>query len=446
MKKSRSYFAYFLTLCGSLLVAVMVVLDAVLFPLETDREPWFYFFFLGCFVAVTMVGLAMSFLWRNQYTVSKKESGFSYITIAIGFWLLVPLFIDEQKYSIVGATGFGLLIVGVSTLLSFAIGQNVKGAPSLCGSCILRAFPKEVHKSVEEVLNCLKRRRLLKGDMITTSPPALYDAFDKVCLPRAVNLPDWEYKTSDLNARMVYDCLQTRNSNGYIREKYIKIILHGDSPRWVIPFIIQASTDCVAEIVQAVYDGISERLKKEIADYYKNDLLKFRHDYSKTISYWNEYYRAGCPNYKDYVGYKLFTECYAFKKRYYKEAAVAAAQSKKSDKLWDLYAQGKLEEIPYLLCNYYSGVMGEGHAGFLFNVDSHREAEDRIADYVEKLKGVLDAGFYENLMRAVDAYGTKKEAKICQLSDDYFRDREEKFIALLKKYADNIRTDESGGK
>lgn len=63
-----------------------------------------------------------------------------------------------------------------------------------------------------------------------------------------------------------------------------------------------------------------------------------------------------------------------------------------------------MEEIPFLLCNYYSGVMGEGQAGFLFNVDNHKESEDRIDDYVEKLKDVLDAGFYENLMRAVDAY------------------------------------------
>ena len=56
-----------------------------------------------------------------------------------------------------------------------------------------------------------------------------------------------------------------------------------------------------------------------------------------------------------------------------------------------------MEEIPFLLCNYYSGVMGEGHAGFLFNVDNHKESEDRRL--VEKLKDVLDAGFYENLMR-----------------------------------------------
>jgi len=66
MKKSRAYFAYILTLCGSFLVAVMVVLDAVLFPLETDREPWYYFLFLVFFILVTIVGLALSFFWRNK--------------------------------------------------------------------------------------------------------------------------------------------------------------------------------------------------------------------------------------------------------------------------------------------------------------------------------------------------------------------------------------------
>lgn len=447
LKKSRFYFAYILTLCGSLSVAVMVVLDAVLFPLKTDCEPWYYFFFLGCFVLVTIVGLALSFLWRNQYTPLKKERIFSYITISIGFLLCIPLFMDEEKYLIVGAAGFGAFIVGVATLLSAAIGQNVESMQSFRRSCILWAFPKEIRKSAEKVLNRLKMRSLFKRlPFVINYPVSYYREFDKVYLPVAVNLPDWEYKTTDLTARTVYACLQTRNSNGYVRRKYIKTLLNGDVPRWAIPFIIEASTDRVAEIVQAVYDGIGDKFKEEIADYYKNNLPKFRHDYSKTISYWNEYYRADCPNYKDYVGYKLFTECYGFKKRYYKEAALAVAQSKKLDRLWDLYGKGKLEEIPFLLCDYYSGVMGEGHAGFLFNVANRKDGKNGIADYVEKLKDVLSAGAYENLMRAVEACGTKKEAKICDRSDDYFWAHEDEFTALLKKYAEGIRLDESGGK
>lgn len=445
MEKSRSDFAYILTLCGSLLFAVTVVLDAVLFPLETDREPWYYFLFMGCFVFVTIVGLALSVVWRNKNTTSKIERRFSYITLSIGFLLFVFPFIDEQKYLSVGAAGFGLLIVGVATLLSGAIGRNVKVILTLRMNCILRAFPKEVHKSVKKVLNSLKRRRLSEWGIITQYPD-LYYGFDKVCLPNKIRLPDREYKTSDLNARNVYYCLQTRNSDGYIREKYLKRLLNTDCPRWAIPFIIEASTDHVAEIVQAVYDGLSEKLKKEIAGYYKNKLQKFRHDYSKTISLWNEYYRADCPNYKDYVGYKLYTECYGFEKRYYKEASLIDGQAKKWNQLWGLYAEGRLEEIPFLLCNYYSGVMGEGHAGFLFNVDNHNQSEDRIDDYVEKLKDVLDEGFYENLMQAVHAYGTKKEAKICDLSDCYFQNREEEFTALLQKYADDIRPDENSSK
>lgn len=331
MKKIRPYFAYILTLCGSVLVAVMVVLDTILFPLETDREPWYYFFLIGCFVSVTIVGLALSILWRNKCTTSKTERSFSYITISIGFLLFVFPFIDDQKYLTVGATGFGLLIVGIATLLSGAIGKNVKNVLSIRMSGILRAFPKEVHKSVGKVINSVKRRRRSQWSIITISP-SVYDGFDEVHLPNRIYFPDWEYKTSDLNAQIVYYCLQTRNSDRYIREKYIKLLLNTDCPRWTIPFIIEASTDYVAEVVQAVYDGLSEKLKKEITDYYKNDLQKFRYDYSKTISYWNAYYRADCPNYKDYVGYKLFTEYYGFKKRYYKKTAFIDEQSKKWNK------------------------------------------------------------------------------------------------------------------
>lgn len=415
----------------------MVVLDAVLFPLETDREPVYYFYLMGLFALVTVIGLALSFRWKHLryvYTASKKATVFSYVTLAIGFLLIIPLFVDEQKYLTVGAAGFGLLIVGFSSLLSAVIGLNVKKQPSFRINCIFRAFPKDVHQSVGAVIKWLKRRRLIKAGG-TTSPILYYHDFDKVILPVTVNLPDLEYKTDDDNAKTVYDCLQTRNPNGHIREKYIKEILKGGCPRWAIPFVIEASTDRVVEIVNAIYNGISDQLEEEIGIYYKNDLVKFRHDYSKTISYWNAYYRSVYPNYKDYPGYKLFTERYGYKKRYHKKASRIA-------ELWDLYGKGKLEEIPFLLCNYYSGVMGEGHAGFLFNVDNHGDAEDRIADYVEKLKDVLGAGLYCNLIRAVDAYGTNNEAKICDLADEYFQDREDEYIALLKRYAEEICEDE----
>jgi len=454
MKKSRAYIAYIITLCGSVLVAVMIVLDAVLYPLETDTEPWYYFLLLGCSVFVTVVGLALSFFgrnkyWQDKYFNSKKEIFFSCISISIGFLLLVFSLIDDQKYLIAAAFGFGLLIIGSASVLSSTIGRNVKCVNNSVFSFsvrdVFRAFPAEVHESVEKVLSGIKKHRRSEWSIIGLSS-VVYSGFDNVYLPGFFALlPDWDYNTSDINAQIVYYCLQTRSSYGHIREKYVKKILESDRPRWVIPFIIEASSDSVMEVVQAVYDGISEKFKKEISEFYKNNLRKSVHDYSRMVSYWNRYYRVSYPNYRNYVGYKLFTEYYGFEKRYYKAVALEADKKKKLDKLWDLYVAGKLEGIPLLLCDYYSGVMGGGHVVFLINIYNDKGAEG-IADYVEKLKDVLDPGLYENLLRAAEAHGTKNELEVCRQSDDYFYNFEYKFWASLEKYADDICFDQTADK
>lgn len=420
------------------MIAVMIALDAVLYPLETDYEPWYYFFFMWFFVLVTAIGLVLSFYWRNKFTTSKKEKIFSYILLASGLVGLIFLFVDQQKYLVVGAVGAGFMIIGITTLLSAAFGLRKKIV--LPSSKITRIFPKAIRPSAETVVKRLKRDFRLKTLNIVDSN-LYYPEFDKVFIPDTINIPDVEYKTTDFNDSMIYYCLQTRNRDGHIREKYVKIILDSDCPHWAIPFIIEASTDRVVEIVTAIYDGISEKLKNEIGNYYINNLKKFRHDYSKTISYWNEYYRKDYPKYEDYPGYKLFTEVYGFKKRYYKEAEQLSGQSKKWNKLWSLYAEGKLEEIPFLLCNYYSGVMGEGHGIFMFNIENQVYSNYMITDYVEKLKGILSEGLYNNLTYAVNAFKTKKEVNICSLADDYFYEHEEEFIEILKRYADDLGLD-----
>jgi len=126
---------------------------------------------------------------------------------------------------------------------------------------VMRAFPQDIHESVEKVLNYIKKFNRSEWEIMVASSSSCY-VFDNVCLPSWVKLPDLEYKTSDFNAQTVYYCLQTMSIYGRVREKYIKIILSSDSPRWVTPFIVKASTDRVAEVVQAIYDGLSEKLKK----------------------------------------------------------------------------------------------------------------------------------------------------------------------------------------
>lgn len=435
MKKSLSYFTYFLTVFGSFLVAAMIVLDVILFPSETDTEPWYYFFFLCVFILATAAGCVLSFWYRNPFTTSKKEKIFSYIAISAGVVLFAFPFIDvdEKKYLTLGAFGIGLMIVGIVSLLSTELGLMEK-AKYRVENLIYKAFPDTIRQEVSTVVRWLKRRRQLKsGSVLRTS---FYDRkFGGVLIPFMVSFRDEEYACApDLKAETVYWCLQTRNRDGVIREKCLCRILESDYPSWAIPFIIEASTDPVVGVVAAIYEKMKGKANDKIRTYYRNDLKKFRHDYSKTISYWNEYYRHNYPEYKDYPGYKLFTECYGFKKRYYKEADRVTVRSKKLNKLWDLYFEEKLDGTPFLLCDYFSGVQSEGHSCFFFNVNNAR-SDHPLREYVIKLEGILPENLYNNLVCAVNAYRTRKETAVCEQADSYFFSHEYEYMEILEKYA-----------
>jgi len=114
----------------------------------------------------------------------------------------------------------------------------------------------------------------------------------------------------DYTERLILHCIYTRSFNGYVRERHIKSLLAEDFPDWCIPYIIKVCDEYVIEIVQTVYDN----LKNKDTDRFKKVCIEnwdlFCKSYNRMISYWNEFYRAPCYRYKDYIGRKLFIECF----------------------------------------------------------------------------------------------------------------------------------------
>ena len=443
MKKTQSYFAYFFTLFSSLSVAVMVVLDAILFPSETDAEPWYYFLFFSLFSIMTVVGWGLSFRLRNPNTTSKKEAIFSYCAMAAGAVLMVFPFIDEVKYLTAGACGLGLVTVGIASFLSTELGLIAK-TKSGWENSVYMAFPNAIRPDVQTVVRWIKRNRQVKPNCVLL-PAAYYRDFGEVFVPRRVNFRDLDASGAcGGNAGMIYWCLQTRNSDGKIREKYVRKILESDYPSWTIPYIIEASTDYVIEIVAALYEMVKGKPNDEIRTFYKSDLKRFRRDYSKMLSYWNAYYRQRYPRYEDYPGYKLFTECYGFKKNYYREAGQESISSGQLNQLWDLYSADQLKGTVFFLCDYYSGVMGEGHSGFFFNTENGRNNHP-LRDYVTHLKEILPEDLYLNLVSAVNSFQTRRETAVCKKADACFFEHQDEYTELLRECAANIALNGDAG-
>ncbi len=124
-------------------------------------------------------------------------------------------------------------------------------------------------------------------------------------------LSDWLYGVEE---QLIYHCIFTRSCDGYVREKHLKAILEMDYPDWCMPYVLKLSSEYVVEILNVIYASMRNADNSLFQAFCQNNpyLLKCYH--SRMISYWNEYYRKQWYRYHDYVGYKLYKECFGYMK------------------------------------------------------------------------------------------------------------------------------------
>ena len=72
----------------------------------------------------------------------------------------------------------------------------------------------------------------------------------------------------------------------------------------------------------------------------------------------------------------------------------------KWNKMWDLWADEKLEEPISSLLTYDSAIQGEGHYCFFDNLDEEKE----IKKVIKNLKKILSNELYNNLEKAYENY------------------------------------------
>ncbi len=101
--------------------------------------------------------------------------------------------------------------------------------------------------------------------------------------------------------------LLTRHNDGFIREKYIKLLVKNFEPDFYVPFAYLLLSEYILSIIEFL---------KENLDNYKFEMLKlFRENEnfyqlleSRITSYWNAYYRTDYHDFKEYPGYRIINE------------------------------------------------------------------------------------------------------------------------------------------
>ena len=114
---------------------------------------------------------------------------------------------------------------------------------------------------------------------------------------------------SDREEKLIFDCIFTRNCNGFVREKHLKNILDCDTiPEWCMPYILRLSSEYVVEIIDTIYHGLKEKDNAAFISFCRNNLPICKRSYTRMVSYWNCFYRRDWLLFRDYVGRKLYHE------------------------------------------------------------------------------------------------------------------------------------------
>lgn len=180
------------------------------------------------------------------------------------------------------------------------------------------AFPAELPQDVEAVCKAMSTNSNAFNGALFRNESSKWKlpSGEMIKIPYRIYVGDsllTGHRMTDMQ-RLIYHCIFSRSYDGYLRQKHIEALLTSDLPDWAIPYVIKICDEYVKEILEVVYQtlqgGNNERYKALCA----LNLDYFKLGHSRMISYWNEFYRYDCYRYNDYVGKKLYSECFGYNK------------------------------------------------------------------------------------------------------------------------------------
>ena len=142
----------------------------------------------------------------------------------------------------------------------------------------------------------------------------LLSSGETVYFPYRIYYRDNELRYSqiaDPNAKLVFDCIYTRSDDGFVREKHLKQILSANYPEWCMPYILRLASEYVCEIVAEIYESMKAQDNSAFQSFCNNNPVLLKRAYTRMVSYWNEFYRCDYYRFSNYVGTKLFRECFS---------------------------------------------------------------------------------------------------------------------------------------
>ena len=184
---------------------------------------------------------------------------------------------------------------------------------------LIKAFPANLKEDVLVVSKVISNESYLKNSIADNISGFIHFSLlngEVIELPKRVYYKDCANIT-DLNKtqQLIYYCIFTRCCDGFVRQKSVNQILNLGCEDWCLPYIIKLADSYVIEILYDLYSHFSSKDCKDLKKFCsinKEYMLKAN---SRMVSYWNEYYRNENLDINNYVGKKLFVECFGIDKK-----------------------------------------------------------------------------------------------------------------------------------
>lgn len=173
-----------------------------------------------------------------------------------------------------------------------------------------QGFPRELAGDVSAVLRQIDK---------TTEFPELcrYTLPDgqKIAFPYRIYWPEPEDTVISALPpvqQTICHAIFTRSHDGFVREKHLRALLAEDFPDWVIPYLVKLADEYILEIVQILYDRLRQRDCTALRTFCRENMNAFLYGHARMVSYWNCFHRENCRCYRNYVGKRLFEECFGY--------------------------------------------------------------------------------------------------------------------------------------
>ena len=184
---------------------------------------------------------------------------------------------------------------------------------------LIKAFPASLKEDVLVVSKLISNESYLENSIADNISGFINFTLlngEIIALPERVYYKDCANIT-DLNKtqQLIYFCIFTRCCDGYIRQKSVNQILYLGYEDWCLPYIIKLADSYVIEILDDLYSYFSNKDCVDLKKFCLNNKDYMQKANSRMVSYWNEYYRNENFDINNYVGKKLFVECFGIDKK-----------------------------------------------------------------------------------------------------------------------------------